>query len=198
MAKFSERLCLNLANALTGYVKLLANLLQRARFAVVEAIAQAEHLRLSLREGVEHVHELLFEQRNSNRLGRRGCVVIGDKIAKVGVVLLADRRFQRDGLLRNLDDLAHLFLGDTHLFCNLIRARIASVFLYQLAIDANELVNRFHHMHRDTNRTRLIRNCAGNRLTNPPGGIGRELIAFAVVKLLNRLDEAQVALLNQV
>ena len=37
-----------------------------------------------------------------------------------------------------------------------------------------------------------------NRLSDPPGGVGAELEAPAVVELLDRPDEAQVALLDQV
>ena len=44
----------------------------------------------------------------------------------------------------------------------------------------------------------LVRDGAGNGLPNPPGGVGGEFEALGVVKLLNRLNQAQVALLNQV
>ena len=59
-------------------------------------------------ERVEHLHELLLEQREARRLARLGGVLVGDKVAEVGVLLLADRRLERDRLLRHAHDLAHL------------------------------------------------------------------------------------------
>ena len=53
-------------------------------------------------------------------------------------------------------------------------------------------------MDRDTDRSRLIRNRSRNRLTNPPGRIGRKLVALAVIKFFNRFDQTQVAFLNQI
>ena len=53
-------------------------------------------------------------------------------------------------------------------------------------------------MHGDSNRARLIRNRAGDRLANPPRCVCGEFIALAIVKLFNRLDQAEVSLLNQV
>ena len=53
-------------------------------------------------------------------------------------------------------------------------------------------------MHRNADGACLVGNGPGNGLTNPPGGIGGELEALAVVKLLHGLNQAQVSLLNQV
>ncbi len=53
-------------------------------------------------------------------------------------------------------------------------------------------------MHRDADGARLIRDRAVDRLPDPPGGIGRELVAAAVLELLDRTDEALVALLDEV
>ncbi|MPM35993.1 hypothetical protein SDC9_82588 [bioreactor metagenome] len=116
----------------------------------------------------------------------------------MGIVLLADRRFQRNRLLRNLDNLAHLLFGDAHLLGNLVRARVTAVFLHELAVDSDEFVDRFHHVHGNADGARLIRYGTGNRLTNPPGGVRGEFIALAVVELFHRFDEAEVAFLNQI
>ena len=44
----------------------------------------------------------------------------------------------------------------------------------------------------------LVGHGAGDRLADPPGGVGRELVALGVVELLDRADQAEVALLDQV
>ena len=55
MAQFAQRLGLDLADALAGYLKLAAYLLQRALVAVVQAKAQAKHLFLAGGQGIQHV-----------------------------------------------------------------------------------------------------------------------------------------------
>ena len=114
------------------------------------------------------------------------------------ILFLADRRFERHRFLRNLDDFAHFFNADAHRFRDLLRLRFAPLLLKQLAADANQLVDGFNHVHRDADRARLIGNRAGDGLTNPPRRIGREFEALCIVELFNRLDQAEVALLNQI
>ena len=53
-------------------------------------------------------------------------------------------------------------------------------------------------MDRDTDGACLICDGAGDRLTNPPGGVGGELEAAAVLELVDCLHQADVTLLNQV
>ena len=53
-------------------------------------------------------------------------------------------------------------------------------------------------MHGDADGARLIGERAADRLPDPPGGIGRKLIAAPVVKLVDRPHQADVAFLNEV
>ena len=67
-----------------------------------------------------------------------------------------------------------------------------------LARDAVELVNRLDHVHRNTDRARLVGDRTSDGLTDPPGGIGREFIAAAVFEFIYGLHEADVAFLNEI
>jgi hypothetical protein len=53
-------------------------------------------------------------------------------------------------------------------------------------------------VHRDPDRPRLVGDRACDGLADPPGGVGRELVALAIVELLDRADQAERALLDQV
>jgi hypothetical protein len=68
----------------------------------------------------------------------------------------------------------------------------------ELALHPGELVDRLDHVHRDPDRPRLIGDRAGDRLPDPPGRVRRELVAAGVVELLDRPDQPQVPLLDQV
>ena len=70
--------------------------------------------------------------------------------------------------------------------------------LQELARNSDNLVYGLHHMHGDADRPRLVCDSAGDCLTDPPRRVGRELVSLGVVKLLDRLDKAEVALLDEV
>ena len=53
-------------------------------------------------------------------------------------------------------------------------------------------------MHRNTDGARLVGDRAGDRLPDPPGRIGRELVAAAVLELVDRLHQADIAFLDQI
>ena len=69
---------------------------------------------------------------------------------------------------------------------------------HELALGAADLVELLDDVDRDADRARLVGERAGDRLADPPGRVGRELEALAVVELLGRAHEAQRALLDQV
>ena len=198
MTKLSERLRLNLTDTLTGYVKLAANLFQCARTAVIQPEAKPQNLLLSLRQGSENLLQLLLQKRIGCRLRRNRNVVILNEVAKMGVLLLTDRRFQRYRLLRNLDNLTHSLDRNVHAVRNLLRRRFAAKLLQELSGNTNQLVDGLHHVNRNTNRSCLIGNGSCDRLTDPPGCIRRELEALAEVEFLYCLDQAKISLLNEV
>ena len=76
--------------------------------------------------------------------------------------------------------------------------RLAAELLDELALDVDDLVELLDHVDRDADRPPLVRDRAGDRLADPPRRVGRELVAAAVVELLDGADQAQRALLDQV
>src|SRR3990170_4196486 len=198
VAQLPQRLRLYLADALPRHVELPPNLFQRAAPAVLQPEAQHQHLLLARRQRAEHVLHVLLEKLVRGRLRRRHRPLVLDEVAQVGVLLLTDRRLQRHGLLRDLYDLAHLVRRDLHPAADLLAGRLAPVLLHQPAADADQLVYRLHHVDGDADGARLVGDGAGDRLADPPGGVGAELVALAVVELLHRADEADVPLLDEV
>lgn len=81
VAQLSQCFRLNLADALAGDVKFLADLLKGAGAPVNDAEAKLKHLFLPRRQGVEHLHELLLEQGEARGLRRLGRVLVGDEVA---------------------------------------------------------------------------------------------------------------------
>src|SRR5579884_4200107 len=198
MAQLAQSFGLDLANALAGDVELLAHLFQRATAPIVQAEAQLQHFALALGQAVQHVLNLLLEQLMARGLGRGQSCVVLDEVAEMAVFFLANRRLQADRLLADLDNLAHLLRADLHLLGDLLRRRLAPQVLQQTTADADQAVNRLHHMHGDTNRARLVGDGARNGLTNPPRRIRAELVTLRVVEFLDCANQADIALLDQV
>src|SRR5579862_1532030 len=106
--KAAQRLELDLPDSLAREAEPLADLLERLRLLVDEAVAEDEHLPLALRQRAEREHERLAAQRDLDPvLGQR--VVAGDEVAERRVVLLTDRLVERCGRTRGSAHLPRLF-----------------------------------------------------------------------------------------
>ena len=111
----------------------------------------------------------------------------------MGIVIVADRCLHRDGLLGDLHNLENFVLGQLHQLRKLAGIGLDARFLQDLARDAIHAVDRLDHVHGNADRTGLVRDRTRDGLTDPPGGIGRELVAAAVLELVDGFHEADIA-----
>src|SRR6267378_2223419 len=114
------------------------------------------------------------------------------------VLFFADRRLERDWFLRHLDDLAHLVGLNLHTPADLVAGWLPAVLLNEPPAYAHELVDRLHHVHRNADRTSLVRNSTRYRLADPPCCIGAELEALAVIELLDGANKADITFLDEI
>ena len=70
--------------------------------------------------------------------------------------------------------------------------------MQHLAARAHDLVDGLDHVHGDADGARLVGDRAGDRLPDPPGGVGGEFVAAAILELIDRLHQADIAFLNQI
>src|SRR5581483_11296849 len=111
VAQLRHRPRLDLADALAGEVEVLADFLEGAGLAAVEAEAEAEDLALALVEGAEELGDLFGEEGGGRHLeGRLGRTVFDD-VAELGVAVLTKRLGERQGFGREAEGLGHLVLG---------------------------------------------------------------------------------------
>src|SRR5262252_3489999 len=198
VAELAEGLGLDLAYALTGDREVLAHFLEGVLAAVGEPEAEPEHLLLARGEGVQHLVGLLAEAQPDHALHGRAHLLVLDEVAQVAVLFLADGRLEGDGLLGDLEDLAHLVHRHFHLDGDLFGARLATELLHALAGGPDQLVDGLDHVHGDANGAGLVGDGAGDGLADPPRGVDGELVAAAVLELVHGLHEADVAFLDQV
>ena len=98
------------------------------------------------------------------RVDRQDGVLVLDEIAEMGVLFVADWRFERDRLLGDLEDFAHFLKRHGKLFRELLGRWLAANLMQHLARGPHDLVDRLDHMHRNADRAGLIGDRAGDRL----------------------------------
>src|SRR5207253_10459506 len=79
--------------------------------------------------------------------------------------------------------------SDSDLCAGLVVSRFTADFLAHLQRDAAHLGNLVAQMDRQTNRLRLIRQRALDRLFDPPCGVGAKLAAFGRIETLDRFHQ---------
>src|SRR5574342_614837 len=198
VAQLAQRLGLDLADALAGHLEVLPHLLQGVIGLLADAEAHAQHLLLARGERGQHLPRLLGQVHVDDGVGGADDGLVLDEVAQVAVLLLADGGLQGDGLLGDLEDLAHLVERQLHLLGDLLRRRLAPQLLHQVTAGADELVDGLDHVHRDPDGAGLVGDGARDRLADPPGGVRRELVAATVLELVHGLHQADVPLLDQV
>src|SRR6266542_1975845 len=198
MPQLAQRLGLDLANTLASDREVLADFLQGVLAPVRETEAQAQHLLLARRQGIEHLVRLLAQRQPDDRFHRGHHLLVLDEIAEVAVLLLADGRLERDGVLRDLGVVGDVVDGDVDLGRDLFRGGLAPELLHELPRGADELVDRLDHVDRDPDRAGLVGDGPGNRLADPPRRVRRELVAPTIFELVDGLHEPDVAFLDEI
>src|SRR5580704_3488676 len=198
MPQLTQGLCLDLTDALAGYLEALAYFFERVLGAVFKAEAHLDYALFTRRQCAQHLRGVFLQVDADDGIGWRYGLAVFNEVAKMRIFFFADRRLERNRFLRDLKHLADLRDRDIHAPGNFFRGRLAAKLLHQLTRSADELVDRLDHVHRDTDRAGLGGNGARDGLTNPPGSIGREFVTATVFEFIDRLHQANVAFLNQV
>src|SRR5579863_9293086 len=198
MAQLPQRFGFDLADAFAGDREALPDFFQSVLAAVFQAEAHLDDFLFARSQRAQDLSRLVLEVHVDHRLGWRHHGAVFDEVSKVRIFLFTDRRFERDRLLRDLENFPHFRDRNIHALGDLFARWFTPQFLHKLPRGADQLVDGFDHVHRDADRTRLIGNGTSNRLPNPPRGISRKLISTAVFEFVDGLHQADVAFLNQV
>src|SRR5471030_270088 len=198
MTQLAQGLRFDLADTLAGDVELLADLFQRMVGRHFDAETHAQYLRLTRGQRIEHVLHDAAHRGVQRGVGRRQRVVVLDEVAEVRIVVVADWRLHRNRLFGDLHDLTDLISRHLHLDGQGRRIWLGARFLQDLTRNAVHLVDRFDHMHGNTDGAGLVGDRTGDGLAYPPRCIGRKLVAATVFELVHRFHQADVALLDQI
>ena len=136
------------------------------------------------------------EKLGEHRIGLLGVLVL-EHVA-VHRVAVADGRLEADRILDEVEQLADALELDAALQRDLLRQRVAVQFLGEHAPGPHHAPDLVDDVHGQADGPALVGDRPRHGLANPPGRVRGELEAHAVVELLHRADQAEVALLDEV
>src|SRR6478672_3025031 len=197
-AELLQALVLDLPDPLARDVERPADLVERPGMLAAEPVAELEHAPLPVAQVLERLAQSLLGEDLGGALVRRLGPLVGDELAELGLLLVTHRLLERDRGLRGALDRVDLLGVDPGDLGDLVGGGLAAQLGDELALGAADLVELLDDVHRDADRARLVGERACDRLADPPGGVGRELEALAVVELLGSTDEPERALLDEV
>ena len=114
VTELAQGLGFDLADALAGDLEALADFFQGVLGAVFEAEAHLDDALFARGQSAQDLRGVLLEVDADDGLGGRDGLAVFNEVAEVRIFLFADGRFERDGLLRDLENLADLGDGNVH------------------------------------------------------------------------------------
>ena len=136
MAELGERLGLDLTDTFAGDAELLTDFLERLGSSAVEAETQPHDLLLAVGQLSEHLGHGVVQHHPRRRVGRAVDRLVLDEVTEVGLVLVADRRIERQRVLRVAQQLTHTIRLQLHLLGDLVDGRFPLEFLVHLPFGA--------------------------------------------------------------
>src|SRR5215210_4168613 len=192
-----EGALLDLPGPLGRDAELAAGLRERLRLLVAGAEAHLDHVALRSGELLDRAEQRLRAEGLVDLLvDRRG--LEREQVAERGVPVVADRLVEaHDGAI-GLADLDHV--GERQVGCggDLLVARLVAELRRQLTLDAPDLPGALGDVNGEPDRPARVLEPALDGLADPERRVGGEAEALAPVELLDRADETQHALLDEI
>src|SRR5262249_23240304 len=163
-----------------------------------DAKAHPQHALLARGKCGEHPRRSLTQVRLDGGVDWLDRLLILDEVAEACILFVTDRRLEGDRLLGNLEYLPNLLQWHAKLFGKLLRGRFAADLVEHFPRHSNDLVGHLDHVHWNANSPSLITDRAGDCLADPPGRVSGELVAAAVIKLVDRPHQPDIPFLYEV
>src|SRR5215210_2263876 len=132
--KLLQALVLDLADALACDVERAAHLVERARVLAAEAVAKLEDAPFAVGEVLERLAERLLGEDLGSAVVRGLGALVGDELAELRLLLVADRLLERHRRLRGALDRVDLLRVDARDLGDLVGARLAPQLGDELAL----------------------------------------------------------------
>ena len=196
--EFSDGFGFDLSDAFACDFEDASDFFEGVGVAVTEAVAEFDDFAFAVGEGFEDGVDFVFEHFGGGVADGAVITAIFDEVAEGGVIAFADGFIEADGLSGDSHDAAGFFEGDAGGFGHFFDGGFSSDFLQEDSSGSAKFRHGFDHVDRYADGAGLIGDCAGDGLSDPPGGIGGEFVAASVFVFIDSAHEAGVAFLDEV
>src|SRR5690606_14727978 len=156
LLELADRLGFDLADTLAGHLENVAHFFQRVAVAVAQTVPQADDFPLAIAEGLEDLVDAAAEHFVSRTVGRAFGAAIGQQVAKVAVLAVADRTVEADRIPAHRQHAAGFVHRATGLLSGFLNRRFAAQSLQQLPRHVAYLGHGLDHVHRDADGAALV------------------------------------------
>src|SRR5579885_2450524 len=198
VAQLADGTFLDLADALACHPQLLAHLFQGVIVVVCQAEAQLDDLPLARGELGQRLAQFIAQHLVFRDFNRPAFAHIFDDVAERVFLFLGEWRVEREDLFGPDQQFVHALRRHSQALADNLRRWLPSQFLVKLARHAFHAHHLFHDIDGQANDARPLQNGAGDALLNPPGRVGGETKAFAVIELGHSANQADIPLADQV
>lgn len=198
MLKFADGLGLDLADAFAGDLEDASDFFEGVGVAVADAVAEFDDFAFAVGEGFEHLFDAVFEHFLGGGIGGSAGGFVFDEVSEVAVFAFADGAIEADGVLADFHDSADLGDGEAGLFGEFFEGGFDAGALGDVFLDIAQAGHGFDHVDGDADGSGVVGDGAGDGLSDPPCGIGAELVAAFVFVFIDRAHEAGVAFLDDI
>src|SRR4029453_14322125 len=197
-AELLERADLDLADSLAGEPEPLADALQGEGLLTTQAETQRDHCALPVGQVLQHAGQVGTRAEHGRQPGAGLPARVRDALAEAALAVARGRLVERDRMLAQALQLLELGHRAPHLSGHFRGRRRPPELLGERVAMAVELAQQRLDVHGQADRAGLIGERAHHRLTDPPGRVRREAGAAVWVELSGRVEEAHVALLDEI
>src|SRR5205807_1212894 len=136
-----------------------------------EPVAQLEYSPPPIREVLECLAQGFLLEYLGGTLIRRLRSLVGDQLTKLRLLVVADRHLERDWWSGRALDRIDLFWLDAGRLADLSHAWLSTQLRFELSLRAPALQELVIYVNGNSDRARLVRQRAGQRLADPPGRV---------------------------
>jgi hypothetical protein len=132
MAQLAQRLGFDLPDTFARDLEALTHFFQGMLGTIFQAEAHLDHALFTRGQSTQHLRRVFLQVHADDCFGRRNRLAIFNEVAQVRIFFLANRSFERDRFLCDLEHLADLGHRDIHPAGDLFGSRFAAQLLHQL------------------------------------------------------------------
>ena len=167
-------------------------------FFSINAETHLENFSFTSAQSVKYRSDNLTICFTNNIRHRVLCAVVSNQVAHTGFTFIINRSIERSSSLRQVHNSLDLIQFNIHMSSNLLISRSSTELLSEFRSCLLHFRQKFNHIGRNADSTRLVSQSTRDSLTNPVSCIGRESETLGTIIFLSRLNQTEIALLDEV